>query len=110
MKSPQGPHLSRPDPQMEYASSTTRVRNPSNQLFSSAQNLPKKLNISSSVTATMSPPVGTPQSNSNASPSQLFDFRYPSDCKNFLHSPGSLVCVMILALLNLCLVFSVFRF
>jgi len=68
---PQGPNLSRPDP-MDYTSTTTRVRNPSNQLFSSVQNLPKKLNISPSVTATMSPPVGMLPS--NASPSQ-FDFR-----------------------------------
>lgn len=90
-ESPQGPNLSRPDPPMDYAPATTRVRNPSNQLFSSVQNMPKKLNISSSVTATMSPPVGA-LPNSNASPSQ-FDFRYPQKANL---SPGSLFCVTLL--------------
>lgn len=78
MQSPQGPTMqSRPDPNM----AANRVRNPSNQLFSSVQNLPKKLNISPSVTATMSPPVGTPLPINNASPS---DFRYQIKAKKSL--------------------------
>jgi len=69
---PQGPNLNRPD-LPDYNAASTRVRNPSSHLFASVQNLPKKLNISASVTATMSPPVGALSTNS-ASPSQ-FDFR-----------------------------------